>query len=626
MATEMIKKKGDGVLILRRKGNPSDVWFSQFLKRHPKLKQCMRKPKAVSVESLDKWFVDLQEYVKEQDCLTVLLSAERMWSVGEAIFPLGEEGNFVMAMERAGKSTGCPSSNNGQITMLQAMSAAGSFCPPTVGFPEDNLSRTAESYLEVPDTWFSFRSEHGTVTPDVFLQWLERHFHPFLQNGETEFPVLLLVDGHTSYIDDAVGNFCRANRIVLFKFPRNSSHILQPLDLVTFKMLEETYKDAEKNWVQENPGLRVTRDVFPHVLSCAWENTVGKDLAVSGFATAGLFPFDWSYNKESLPPSAATARSTQNPVPALWEEETLKIKMEQDASELYTGVEEDSVPSLREEETLTINMEQDASELYTAVPREPVQPFQPAETTVGPSRKRARGTSNWKVVTVTQVVEENDVELSTTVVNPSKPDQPAESTAERIEGRKSISMTSLSKRQSVKKKDKDVNEAEKRLRQAQCAVMHLMKDVREARRVFRESLAKELLAQEQLTRAEVAVHNATAEVKGARRKLKELKTAQRAMQMDVRKARQNLQQLDVAKSQRDEMETTGTSDASDASDAEETACGKCELAFQSDDEEEEWISCSTCTQSFHVLCTDIFHLPRERIAHVQYACPFCRYK
>jgi len=78
------------------------------------------------------------------------------------------------------------------------------------------------------------------------LQWLERNFEPYTRSadGDDEYR-LLTYDGHESHITYEFIEYAYAHQINCF--PAHSTHLLQPLDVVSFGQYAAEYSKALDN-------------------------------------------------------------------------------------------------------------------------------------------------------------------------------------------------------------------------------------------------------------------------------------------------------------------------------------------------------------------------------------------
>ena len=78
-----------------------------------------------------------------------------------------------------------------------------------------------------PDNFYLGFTKNGSIETSQFCAWLTNHFVKYIP---PLCPIVMLLDGHPSYIPFYVVEFCAANGILLFRLPLHSSHALQPAD------------------------------------------------------------------------------------------------------------------------------------------------------------------------------------------------------------------------------------------------------------------------------------------------------------------------------------------------------------------------------------------------------------
>ena len=100
------------------------------------------------------------------------------------------------------------------------------------------------------------------------------------------------MDGHTTHINVAIGEFCRNNDIILYCLPAHASHILQPLDVSVYGPLKLFWNKALNNFKLKY-NLAMNKSHFFTVFTESWETATNRpESVVSGFRKSGLFPFN----------------------------------------------------------------------------------------------------------------------------------------------------------------------------------------------------------------------------------------------------------------------------------------------------------------------------------------------
>ena len=100
-------------------------------------------------------------------------------------------------------------------------------------------------YGEMPDHWTTAVSPNGWTDGYLGLQWLERNFEPYTRpaEGDDEYR-LPICDAHESHIIYESIEYAYAHRIKCLCLPAHSTHLLQPLDVVTFGQYALAYSKA----------------------------------------------------------------------------------------------------------------------------------------------------------------------------------------------------------------------------------------------------------------------------------------------------------------------------------------------------------------------------------------------
>lgn len=175
------------------------------------------------------------------------------------------------------------------FTVFLMYSADGELALPLVVFEGKKLPR--KSILEqIPSGWSVSATENGWMTKESFFYYFKEVFHKWLIEKKIDFPVIVYLDGHISYLSIALLEYCLENRIELTALYPNSTHILQPLDVAQFHPLKEAYRKEVKLWKAEFGSFK--KDNFSKVLMKAINTLDIKKIIKNGFRSCGLYPFN----------------------------------------------------------------------------------------------------------------------------------------------------------------------------------------------------------------------------------------------------------------------------------------------------------------------------------------------
>ena len=85
---------------------------------------------------------------------------------------------------------------------------------------------------------------------ELGLLYIMEHFE---EHTHTDQPCILIVDGHSSHVCWPVIQFALDHKIHLIQLPSKLTHILQPLDVGCFALLQAAYKRQLTSWLLKNP-------------------------------------------------------------------------------------------------------------------------------------------------------------------------------------------------------------------------------------------------------------------------------------------------------------------------------------------------------------------------------------
>ena len=100
-------------------------------------------------------------------------------------------------------------------------------------------------------------TENGWMTAEVFYSW----FTGFCER-QTQRPLLLIYDGHSTHINLKLINKAREEQVTLLKLPAHTSDRLQPLDVCCFRPLKQKWDEAISRWTKEYAARRVNHAEF----------------------------------------------------------------------------------------------------------------------------------------------------------------------------------------------------------------------------------------------------------------------------------------------------------------------------------------------------------------------------
>jgi hypothetical protein len=218
------------------------------------------------------------------------------------------------------------------ISILAAIRADGSALSPAIIFPSQTGLQdtwlpppTPRQKARLPRAFFAATS-NGWIDKDISIDWLK-----LIIDAETADSILswrlLLMDGHACHLTQEFLDYCHSRRIIVALFPSHSTHLMQPLDLAVFGPLAKIYQSKMSQITSEHAyTAALSKSEFWDVFIDAWLAAVSPKNVRSGFATAGIWPFDKRKVINKLPKRAisTTRDADQTPESMLKEGRVLK--------------------------------------------------------------------------------------------------------------------------------------------------------------------------------------------------------------------------------------------------------------------------------------------------------------
>ncbi|KAG8224598.1 hypothetical protein J437_LFUL009440 [Ladona fulva] len=93
----------------------------------------------------------------------------------------------------------------------------------------------------------------------------------------------------------------------LLSIPPHSSHKMQPLDKVFFKLLKDYLSQMSDNWLLNHPGRVMTNYQIAEIFGQAHERTATMGKGIKGFELCGIFPVKRNvFSDDDFLPSSVT--------------------------------------------------------------------------------------------------------------------------------------------------------------------------------------------------------------------------------------------------------------------------------------------------------------------------------
>ncbi|KAJ8045337.1 Tigger transposable element-derived protein 1 [Holothuria leucospilota] len=284
---------------------PSQHWWHGFKKRHPEVP--IRRPDIPSrsrasnytVKNLRKYFHLLKQTLEEND---IINEPKRIWNCDESIVDLKKSAQRVVVPRRNKDSIMRQVADTHHISIHNCVSANGGVMPPFIifskEFPDGNFAKDG------PYGALYGRSDSCLMDEHLFLKWFEQIFLKECPHDRETKPVLLLVDGHTSYCSPALISKAKEENVILFS---HTIHISQPLDVAVNESLKDHIEEFINSGQASSGDLWTAKTDVPQVIKIPFEKAMSLYNIRQGFRKCGIYPFDPNAIDKKLLPKGVLA-------------------------------------------------------------------------------------------------------------------------------------------------------------------------------------------------------------------------------------------------------------------------------------------------------------------------------
>jgi hypothetical protein len=280
----------------RGRPNPWEVnklagqdWLRAFLKRRPELS--IRKPEPTSIgrmSAFNRHNVNLF-YDNLRTVFTKYgFEPKDIWNCDETGVTTVQVPEHVIAGKGERQVASVTSGERGTlVTMCNAVNACGALIPPFYIFPRVNFK---DVFLKngLPGC-VGTAQPTGWMVETTFVKW----FNHFVCNVHPSkaTPVLLILDNHETHLSIEFIDMAADNGVVVVTIPPHTSHKLQPLDVCVYGPFKRLYNREIDSWLVTNPGKTVSIYDLAEISGKAWSKASMPANVISGFAAAGIHPF-----------------------------------------------------------------------------------------------------------------------------------------------------------------------------------------------------------------------------------------------------------------------------------------------------------------------------------------------
>jgi hypothetical protein len=269
----------------------SSSWTWRLVKRHPAvLQRAIAYPQEdrrmnVTKEIARRHIRNLQQYVQDTPTELILNVDE----VGSQEWADRKKREVIIPHQvRLGRVEYAVSRKEKRMSCITTISMAGDVLMPLLVTHRRTIDAAVweEGWRDGQD--FMIRSnDTAYVTRPVFSEYVNGVIVPYIATtretlnlGNT--PAVLLCDNCSSHISDEIKQLLAQNNIRLVTFPPHTSHLFQPLDLVTFAAFKREHREIHTDRPGQSQVWRITK------LMKALEHATDSTNNRAAFKRAGL--------------------------------------------------------------------------------------------------------------------------------------------------------------------------------------------------------------------------------------------------------------------------------------------------------------------------------------------------
>lgn len=292
------------------KGKAGWCWWSKFLERYPQFS--MKKATNLSVAramganptSIKTWFVIYKEVLEKLDLKE---SPKHIWNLDEkGLKDVPRADRFVGLAKFELVQMVC--GEKGELsTLLQCISASGVAMEPMIIHKGKKIGKNWKDNA-FPGTIVEC-SDRGYVNKEIFLRFGARFINKLEKLGLLEDQKnLLLMDSHLSHmLNYPFMSLMKEYNVTVLAFPPHTTHLLQPLDKVPFKEMEQHWNRALRKHNRETGGKKLTKGEFFSTFNMPYLKAFTPRNIIAGFKATGIYPVEeGKVKEEKLIPSTVT--------------------------------------------------------------------------------------------------------------------------------------------------------------------------------------------------------------------------------------------------------------------------------------------------------------------------------
>ena len=297
-------------------------WVDRFLRRNPRFKKryVRYQERARQAASNDQESVTCFLRMLDKLRRRYKVEPEDIWNCDEKGITMGRQQVRRVAIVRNSnkQATKVTEGSREFCSVLDTINAAGSVIPPFIVWAGKTHRQGYYNQDDDRDATFAV-SESGYMDDELGMLYISQHFEPHTRRAVNDSdtaansairPRILIVDGHSSHVCWPVVQFALDHNIHLIQLPSKSTHILQPLDVGCFALLQVAYERHLDEWLDQHPFGVIRKVDFLDLLFTARSEVYTVATVKKAWLASGCWPVDIDKVVQPIESTAESATET----------------------------------------------------------------------------------------------------------------------------------------------------------------------------------------------------------------------------------------------------------------------------------------------------------------------------
>ena len=151
---------------------------------------------------------------------------------------------------------------------------------------------------------------------DLSFAYISEHFEPLTRPRPLAAKArIFIVDGHSSHVHQHVVQFAFNYNIHMICLPPYSTHLMQPLDVGYFSLVQKSYQWHLRRWIAANPMDVLKKVGFQSLLTATHNELYTVDVLLAAWKKSGCWPIDQNCGTQAQARGQAAASQTSLTTP-----------------------------------------------------------------------------------------------------------------------------------------------------------------------------------------------------------------------------------------------------------------------------------------------------------------------